>query len=663
MKLGTSLFSAEELAALEGDYTPFAGLPRKLVVSPKELVDEPSILDKLKPLSNPDYTSVAIHKTVEMFSGITKRKLWVKNQSGAIASTDGHEIVIDMKAPYAYQLTEHELSHVLFKSSVVAKERFAQEYQARLITAANKQGVLLAVGPVTELVHYIINLVEDHRVDSLWALIYPGSAKLLRDRSRLLMSKHVSKAHDSLLVNFACVHVGLDVPAGRLSKFKTIFEKALSDVERKGFLATLIVSRSLIVSLTEEIMRETAASLSSKGKPSSSLAADVGSKDNQGQAGQPGGAGKKPPEDKAKEYVKALEKLLDASYLPQELWAEANDLTSPRYPQHGVDAEAEKLVRLAMDTSPSNSSKIDELLEKAEEDMQKIVADTKLASSPQVGKDEWLRKDAMAKVNFHDIVQPNFKDKNIDRATADSAAVRRLRSNFMRLLGSKRSSLDDSGLEIDMQALIDRRVSKQAAPCFKAEKRGNGFKALLLIDRSSSMKGACSENAERACRIIGSALKFPFVSTEVWGFHSLAYGQVDIDRFKTADTVYSSKTSYADGGTPLHIAIKLAARQLDHGKEDKHLLVLTDGFPHFTRKDGTRFPESQLQDWVRAEVLRARKRGIQVTCLMIGTSVPEKRLSFMFGQKKNWAIIKQDSLTQSLVSSVASTFSKYLKSR
>ncbi len=74
-------------------------------------------------------------------------------------------------------------------------------------------------------------------------------------------------------------------------------------------------------------------------------------------------------------------------------------------------------------------------------------------------------------------------------------------------------------------------------------------------------------------------------------------------------------------------------------------------------------PLSELQYLVRDQVHKARKSGINVTCLMIGSEVPKEQLQRMFGSEANWKVISNDRLGSDLVSVVTSSFVKFLKTR
>jgi hypothetical protein len=320
-----------------------------------------------------------------------------------------------------------------------------------------------------------------------------------------------------------------------------------------------------------------------------------------------------------------------------------------------------------MQAEVTDFSRLNELLDATQQEMEGIVSKAREAIRVPVSKDDWIRKDSMAKVVFHDVrpgeVQSKGHSQGQSLSSSDQEVVRRLKALFLKVMGRHRSYLDDCGVEVDVQSFIERRISGMPVPCFRQEERGRGFKSVILLDRSSSMAGQRTQQAERACRIIGRALKFPFVQTDVWGFQSLEGGQVDIVRFDPSAEVYSSLKSKVDGNTPLHVAIRLAARHLEQGSEAKQLIILTDGEPCYSRKGGGRVPTAQLQYWVRDEVHNARRRGINVTCLMIGTHVPPDKLRRMFGPPSNWKVINEQRLGPDLVSLVTGSFVKFLKSR
>jgi hypothetical protein len=180
------------------------------------LAQQSTLLDGLEAIRPSSNAKASAYKTVDTFSGITQRKLWLKHDTNGPARTDGHCITADLNDPDMYRMVEHEISHVLFKSDATAKVHFVQTYSARVCEYAATEGVSVNKAQVQELVDFTLNLIEDCRVDSLWALLYPGSAALLRELHRAMTQEYAQKAHASYLLYFACVESGVATPPGPL---------------------------------------------------------------------------------------------------------------------------------------------------------------------------------------------------------------------------------------------------------------------------------------------------------------------------------------------------------------------------------------------------------------------------------------------------------------
>jgi hypothetical protein len=284
-----------------------------------------------------------------------------------------------------------------------------------------------------------------------------------------------------------------------------------------------------------------------------------------------------------------------------------------------------------------------------------------------------LRRDIPAKVVFSDIREEDIEGVVPDPLTVeDNLTVKKLRSMFSRVMGRKRVGLDHVGSVIDVQAAITRRVTGLPTPIFQQEIRGQGFRALLLIDRSSSMRGTKHQQSEKAVRIAARALRYPFVHFDVWGFQSLGPGRVDISRFDPTLDVFTTSKSEIGGVTPLHLAIRCATRYLaDSGPGSKHMFVITDGMPAFTTAEGQKTTPRDALIHARDEVRDARKRGLSVTGAVIGEildsaliyALGPRELGFMFGPKKYWAQINPESIGSGMVDLVSTSFVEYLQGK
>ena len=200
----------------------------------------------------------AAFKTVDIFSGITKKRLFLKN--GKQTTTDLHQITAPFDDPEVYREVEHALAHVLFQTDPVAKKMFIEEYTKRVSKVLSKHGVDLGPNQTKQLsegLDDLINITENHRVNSLWGLIYPGSYRLMRQKDRDRLAGALTDAHaHGISMFYAVLESGHDPEDGELDRYRPYCIEALRKVEKRGFAATLMVSKWLVANLVSEIIRE-----------------------------------------------------------------------------------------------------------------------------------------------------------------------------------------------------------------------------------------------------------------------------------------------------------------------------------------------------------------------------------------------------------------------
>jgi hypothetical protein len=611
-------------------------------------------------------------KTVETFGGITKRRLWLRDSGDEGGATDGHAIHAPFQDPDFYRIVEHEISHVLFQSNSLARKKFLEEYCGKVEQVTQKAGVQVNIGGFKKMMAAMIGILEDHRVNSLWGLLYPGSYMEIQKRNLAHAEEAKDKVNRSLLAYMLTIHAGLD-PQSAFSKYKPFIQESFRKVERKGFGATLLATKWLVTQLVSELIREQTGQSSPQAPPdvqnydphAAIQAMLPGGGGGGGQQQQPGGGWYPPPVggdlQTRSNALDQLEQMADADNHEDD----KDDFQDPKFPSRQELSDADQEADEVTGIDANDQTQMDDFMGRSEQEMQNIVDEAARAMRQQMSEDDWTKRDAMAKVVFTDVKQSDV-DTTIDIAPDDRNAIKRLRAQFFRVMGRTKTALSDSGTKIDIQAYIQARASGHLGECFEHEVRGQGFKSVILLDRSGSMYGDKTRQAERSCRIIARSTRFPFVDMNVWGFKSTDNGQVDIDRFDRMMDTYTTKKSYVGGVTPLHIAVRLGVRYLEGGPEAKHLIVLTDGFPIYQRRDGRDFPTWQLMMYVRDEVLRARRHGIGVTCLLIGHGgghydVSSKQMRFMFGAPKNWARLEPNRLGDGLIKAVSSSFINYLR--
>lgn len=592
------------------------------------------------------------YKTVEIFSGITGKDLVLKECTGT-PYTDGREIGISFAQSTFYQDLEHEIAHILFRSDPVAKSLFVREYTDRIAKILEKQGAPLGADKLMLLRHgvdRIVAITEDHRINSLWGLLYPGSHKIIREQDKMLTKQLVHSAHDGVCQLYMALAGGWTVDKGRLSNFIPFMEEALNKVEHRGFEATLMVSKWLVANMVSELVRDI------KGEPPPNKPEEKDQ--NQGLW--------TPPKVDAtpEERAEALNKLIDRmGILPPDIAKKILDMKEPELKERGAVKAAADMVTKALKLDIHDDEEVARCLGDSAKDMEEVVQDALDALSDKSGgmsKDGWLRKDIGAKVVFLDV-----REKDIDRDSLlilpeDLDAVKRLRSVFNKVMGRRKFILDDRGTDLDVAAHIERLATSHPIPTFKQETAGRGFKALILVDRSSSMFGSKKTQSERACRIVSRALKYPFVDLHIWGWNSQERGQISIARFDPKLEVFDSPKSRVSGTTPLHLAVKVGARFMEIGTDAKHMIVTTDGQPVFTHQNGAYYSNEALYTMTKDEVKRARTLGINVTGVIIGHDIQDKPMTYMFGSR-HWRRLGEDTMGTDLVKLVTSSFMDYLK--
>jgi hypothetical protein len=631
-------------------------------------------LDSIREGREIDRYKAAAYKTVDIFSGIVGRRLLLV--PGDSPATDTQRIFINFKSPNYYQDIEHELAHILFQSDPIACAMFVEEYTDRVLRALKKAGVKATPQRKARLaksLHTIINITEDHRINSLWGLLYPGSYAIIREQDRASGQRALSKAHESIVSLYFVVATGLDPEPGELDRFRAYCVEALSKVELRGFDATLMIAKWLIGCFVSEIVRQEK-NLPSPEPPKGSPTTCEDSGGEPGQGGRPLWS-PEAPKSSQKERAEALSKLINQmGELPKEVDKKVSDVEPPKTPAIGSTEKARGLKNAAMKLDIHKEDVVAASLEQSQADMADVVKNVMQVMSGNMSRDHWIRKEIGARVVFKDVRARDVVGyKKTPLSPEDQLTIRRLRAVFNRVMGRRKSILEDSGGELDISAFIERKMTGHPVPCFRQEVRGRGFKVIILLDRSGSMYSHKAQT-ERACRVIFKSLAYPFVDLAIWGFNSLDDGQIDICRYNPKLEVFDSDKSKLGGFTPLHLAVRVGARYLEVGAESKHMIVATDGYPVYSRGDGKHYGSEQLMNFVREDVRRVQKRGVNVTGVIFGEDpdkdedenyrgwgVKNSDMAHMFGPRRNWRRIEPDRMGQDLVKLVSSSFLNYLR--
>lgn len=578
----------------------------------------------------------AARTTIDTFGSIVGRKLALRN--GRTARIDHDDIVVPFQDDDPYLLVERQLAHVLFKSDARAREKFIQEFLRRTVKSAYQQSMpAVDFAEMQPTLERVVDILESRRIESLWGLLYPGSAARSKERLRAETADLVASAHDSLFSMLVCLDAGHEIPSGPLDAMRPHLEEALMKVERRGFDATLTIARWLISRLVSQV-----------------------SDDAQG------GAGRGSDDAEIRERMQALRSLhAQFGQLPKKLEQRYSD-----YQGHADKQDASEVtMRSALTLDLRNEKMVESRLDSSSKDMASFMKGIQDRLEVVRDRDEWLREDPRCLIDFIDVQATDKPLRPREIFEDDEVHVRKLRRLFAQVMSRRESRREDTGVEVDVGAYIERKLSGVPVPCFKVPQRSRGFRALILVDRSFSMRGSRTRQAERGVQLLLDALDFPFVEVGVWGFQGFD-GEVTLTRFDpNVESLDTERSLPVNGETPLHLAMRAGVRDLMEGSEVRHIFVLTDGGPYFANKDGKVVPERQLRQEVRDEVLKARRFGINVTALLIGNrtkkgelvfDVSEKHVEHMFGARRHWRYVDDQVFASDLVQAVTQSFVAYL---
>lgn len=593
-----------------------------------------------------------LYKTVDVFSVILNRKLVLKN--AAVPGTDGVEIRVPLDDLDSYRLLEHQIAYVLFESDRRAKRFFLENYWKGLQKTQVFYGQEIDEEFIKS-ISDIVDILDNYRVKDLWSYIYAGSYQEIAAREqKVFLTKLPSKADtlvDAFLRFSAC---GVAV-SGKWEAYQDLLSTALGRVAGGTYTGVLATAKWLIIQLVDwQLKQEHSRDVDQQTKPGA---------ENQKN---------KSVEMRWKALTKVAEILgtlptsLDGVLVGTE---ESAILGSTR------EQDSKNSAMEALRTDPVDSN----FKDKQKEKMQRLVQQTSVGLGT-VSDNQGLHQGVHAKVIFHEIhpPEPGVLPSPLD--PEDEYAVLELQQIFRLVHSRRRNTLQESGTDIDVDAYIERRLSGIPLSVFRQEERGQGFHAVLLLDKSVSMgvyenKGGnrvlspktALARAYRASRIITKALDFPFVRLDVWGFASRSDGCVEIVRYDPARNAFDTSLTDFSGATPLHVAIRVGALHLAQSTDKKQLFVITDGLPTFVRRDGPRISQKYLMEATGREVSDARELGVNVTGVILDgvdtTPITDDQAIRMFGLRDFWRRIESSTFGQDLVALVSSSFTDFLRSR
>jgi hypothetical protein len=630
------------------------------------------------------------YNLVTLASGILNRDLELRTggpKDGIVqAATDGKTIFLPKMHPNRRVAVKHELSHIFFKSSIKLRLLFVGE----LLDEMEQQMGEKLPPPMREKLTgdlcLFINVLDDIRVNSLWGLLYPGDGMDMEDwyqgQVGPEMFAKAKKAYPngdvSDLFTFAIL-LCLRQPAESTEwgEFKDEVETAPDDVVFKSFPAALAITRRLVLRVARKLAQRQqeqpawgAEGASGIGDASDQDVADEGDIDRMIKERI---QEKKPLEPRG--LSRAVKKMASgkspgADFVDHNAGFDVNDQSgTPQNPTPGADEERKlrllqrALKNIGMDDDVEFSKFLSEQESAgvaAVQQVQRAMNDQPAAGNYRC-EDDFIRKGVKADVVLNRVNRSGLVPVVLNREDRDAAE--RWRRYFQRVLGSSRSRLEEEGHELDTGAYIEQWISGQEHPCYAHDVAGRGFRVTKLVDMSGSM-GGVFQQVEKLDAVLQRALDFPFVHLDTVGFQSLESGTVNLNLYPRNATGLTGSRSRVSGVTPISHAIQVAGRRLKDKRDDRHIFILTDGFPVYRLKGHDRHVGTRsLMNWTRDAVQELRAQQVKVWCWMIGHATPsDEEMTEMFGPR-NWRKIDSKKVYQSSFDFIVKCFMRFLKTR
>jgi hypothetical protein len=579
----------------------------------------------------PNLENIA-QRTVGIFSYLLDKHLTLHDRwhpSVRPVATDGYNLFVqkynrpiirEISAELLfYRQVEHCLAHIVFGSNPTAKNLFVSHYTQAVEDTCKADKIILDSVKLSQLVNSIIMVIEDARVLGNWGRLYPGSVGDLKTAKKVLC-RPMRRSDGGLLSLLVCAAGNNPGPEARLEHTSGVSEKintAISSVRGASFGATLRATKWLVTRMVDLVSEQ-----------------------------------KNCSRPEALEYlvncVNDRQPVAFTTYfvdLVEGSWARSTDKAKQDH----------ELVSSALNAycGPAGSEDL-EFTDVGRAETRKLVAaiSAKLQAAGNRPNQNNYTTDLSARIVITDSTGGGAATKPID------PLAKVLRAHFIKVFGRKLAELDEYGIQPDLNAVIQQRVSGNRQPIWTSTRKHRGFTALILVDLSESIKDSVIA-INKSAVVLREAMNFGFSEILVWGFQSLDDGRVDIVRL--ADGQIDKKD--VGGLTPLHLATSSAADFLSRTNNATHLFIVTDGHPVFVDTSGLMLDTEYIIRDVGKAVNRAREKGVGVSSLVTNTKeTPAKSsLEIMFGAFGYWISTPGD-LDKPLVSMVIRSFEKYLRS-
>lgn len=584
----------------------------------------------------------------------------------------------------SYRNFEHEWSHIIFKSSPAMFDRFLQIY-------ANHYNAY----EIIDLLSLVVNAFDDLRVNSLWNIVYPGSAGEIERRWKELNDEDLN-----INTNFITWLFGVALRSTRLGDgpfydLIPIAQTAVEAVKGRGAANMLRVVRWFLEQCIDRLR-----------KPPSERPKESKQEKEQNEGSS---TGKNNPSDDTSQAQE-----LSRDEAVQKLRSNLRDFR--REQEHHQIDRSDYVSKIAYKITKTEEEQISQIMRpnledlKKEEiplfqpdglkrpidgDMEEAIKSLQQSNNDSITETQYLLTDEPDKILIAEVLPEQIlKESKIEIPPEQQIDIDRMRAVFAKFIGKKISRLIDDGEEIDVQALIRYRLDGQDDEIFEDDALTKGFAYLTLCDMSHSMSGEPFDYVCLGSEMLKQALDYPFVKSHLWGFRgaigagSVNYvtarekilaatkgGEVWIYKYhKDCDGYLASAVEGCNkhrketipvqcgGTTPTNIGIRVATKYLSSAVSagmEKRIFLLTDGNPTQYELNGTQ--TEHLMRSVKEEIIAARGKGIKVYTTILGDEITDNDALEMFGSPLFWRRVPVNRVGQALLDMVVTQFVQFIR--
>lgn len=192
----------------------------------------------------------------------------------------------------------------------------------------------------------------------------------------------------------------------------------------------------------------------------------------------------------------------------------------------------------------------------------------------------------------------------------DKQLSNKLTSLFKQLKGKKIIRLEDQGQEIDIQAVINSRITFDDH-VYRNSDKDKGLTFYIVLDQSGSMDSRIRHAVNIISTLYKSVEQVKEIKIKCLGFNGYRT-HVNLTRVDKLKDV--GKLNNSDYQTPTHYAIREAIEDMKKISGKKFLIVITDGQPNGDHPIGARVYEYNKYLINKCRRLKIGVMGIGISC-------------------------------------------------